>query len=94
MRPLPSETYVFAEWKKARVNIDYHLEIDRHYYSAPYTLLHRQLDVRFTAMTVEIFHQGERVATHARSYKANSFTTVNAHRPKSHQRYLEWTPER
>jgi transposase len=94
LRPLPGEAYVFAEWKKARVHIDYHIEIDGHYYSAPYTLLHRQLDVRFTAMTVEIFHQGERVATHARSYKASSYTTVNAHRPKSHQRYLEWTPER
>jgi transposase len=94
LRPLPVEAYVFAEWKKARVHIDYHIEIDGHYYSAPYTLLHRQLDVRFTAMTVEMFHQGERVATHARSYKAGSFTTVNAHRPKSHQRYLEWTPER
>jgi len=94
LHALPGEAYVFAEWKKARVNVDYHIEIDGHYYSAPYTLLHRQLDVRFTAMTVEVFHQGERVASHARSYKANSFTTVNAHRPKSHQRYLEWTPER
>jgi transposase len=94
LRPLPAETYVFAEWKKVRVHVDYHIEIDRHYYSVPYTLLHRQLDARFTAMTVEIFHHGERVATHARSYKAGSHTTVDAHRPKSHQRYLEWTPER
>jgi transposase len=94
LRPLPAEAYVFAEWKKARVHVDYHIEIDRHYYSVPYALLHRQLDARFTAMTVEIFHHGERVATHARSYKAGSHTTVDAHRPKSHQRYLEWTPER
>jgi transposase len=94
LRALPAEAYVFAEWKKARVNVDYHVEIDRHYYSVPYTLLHRELDVRFTAMTVEIFHQGERVATHQRSYKAGTHTTVDAHRPKSHQRYLEWTPER
>jgi transposase len=94
LRALPVEPYAFAEWQKARVNIDYHLEIDRHYYSAPHQLIHRQLDVRFTAMTVEIFHGGERVASHARSYKPGGFTTIHAHRPKSHQRYLEWTPER
>ena len=94
LRPLPAEPYCFAEWKKARVNIDYHLEVDRHFYSVPFALVHRELDVRYTAMTVEVLHGGERVASHARSYKAGAFTTVEAHRPKSHQGHLEWTPER
>jgi transposase len=94
LRPLPAEAYSFAEWKKARVHIDYHVEIEGHYYSVPFSLLHRELDVRYTTMTVEIFHRGQRVASHARSYKSGSHTTVDAHRPKSHQRYLEWTPER
>jgi transposase len=94
LRPLPVEAYTFAEWKKVRVNIDYHIEIERHYYSVPYTLLHRELDVRYTAMTVEIFHRGQRIASHARSSKVGGHTTNDAHRPKSHQRYLEWTPER
>jgi transposase len=94
LRPLPSEAYTFAEWKKVRVNIDYHIEIERHYYSVPYTLLHRELDVRYTAMSVEIFHRGQRIASHARSSKIGGHTTIDAHRPKAHQRYLEWTPER
>jgi transposase len=94
LRPLPAERYVFSQWKKARVHIDYHVEVEDHYYSVPYALLHRQLDVRYTAMTVEIFHGGQRVASHVRSYKKGGYTTINAHRPKSHQRYLEWTPER
>jgi transposase len=94
LRALPETAYVFAEWKKARVNIDYHVEIDRHYYSAPYMLLHREVDVRYTAMTVEIFHRGQRVASHIRSSRPGSHTTNEAHRPKSHQRYLEWTPQR
>ncbi len=94
LRPLPAEAYQFAEWKKARVNIDYHVEIERHYYSVPYALVHQELDVRYTAMTVEIFHRGQRVASHTRSYKIGSHTTIDAHRPKSHQRYLEWTPQR
>jgi transposase len=94
LHPLPTEPYQFAEWKKARVNIDYHIEIEHHYYSAPHSLFHRQVEARYTALTVEIFHGGQRVASHARSYKAGGFTTINAHRPKSHQRYLEWTPQR
>jgi transposase len=94
LRPLPPEAYVFAQWKKARVHIDYHVEIEGHYYSTPYALIHRQVDVRYTALTVEIFHSGQRVASHPRSYKAGQYTTVNEHRPESHQRYLEWTPER
>ncbi len=94
LRPLPAQAYSFANWKKARVHIDYHVEIDGHYYSVPYALIHRELDVRYTVMTVEIFHQGHRVASHARSSKIGGHTTIDAHRPKSHQRYLEWTPER
>jgi transposase len=94
LRALPEAAYTFAEWKKARVNIDYHIEIDRHYYSVPYALLHREVDVRYTAMTVEIFHRGQRVASHVRSSRIGSHTTTDAHRPKSHQQYLEWTPER
>ena len=91
---LPADRYAFAEWKKARVHIDYHIEVEGHYYSAPYALVHQQLDVRYTALTVEIFHRGQRVASHPRSSKAGAHTTVDAHRPAAHQRYLEWTPER
>jgi transposase len=93
LRPLPLEAYVFSQWKTARVHIDYHVELENHFYSVPYALVHRQVDVRYTALTVEIFHRGQRVASHGRSYKPGH-TTIDAHRPKSHQRYLEWTPER
>jgi transposase len=94
LRPLPAQAYSFAEWKKVRVHIDYHVDIEGHYYSVPYALFRHELDARYTAMTVEIFHRGKRVASHARSYKIGGHTTIDAHRPKSHQRYLEWTPER
>lgn len=93
LRPLPSEAYVFAQWKTARVHIDYHVEVENHYYSVPYALLHRQVEARYTATSVEIFYRGQRVASHRRSSKPGH-TTVDAHRPKAHQRYLEWTPER
>ncbi|MCO3750534.1 IS21-like element IS1491 family transposase, partial [Pseudomonas aeruginosa] len=67
LRPLPEQPYVYAEWKKARVHIDYHVEVDGHYYSVPYQLVKKQLEVRLTARTVECFHANQRVASHLRS---------------------------
>ena len=94
LRPLPATLYEFATWKKARVNIDYHVEVKKHYYSVPYQLLHQQVEVRLTAQTVEIFHQGQRVASHARSHQNHSHTTLPEHMPRSHREHAGWTPLR
>jgi transposase len=92
--PLPGGPFQWATWSKATVNIDYHVAVENHFYSVPYPLIHQTLEVRLTQTSVELFHQGKRVAAHARSWRRGQFTTVEAHRPKSHQRYLEWTPGR
>ncbi len=94
LKPLPAHPYEYADWKKARVNIDYHVEVDRHYYSVPYQLARQQVDVRSTATTVEVLFKNRRVAAHKRSYVPGHFTTLTEHMPKSHQRYLDWTPSR
>jgi transposase len=94
MRPLPAYRFVYAEWKKARVNVDYHAEVERHYYSVPYQLVGQQLDVRVSAQTVECFLKGKRVASHVRSFRHGLHTTVTAHMPRAHRDYVEWTPER
>jgi len=94
LKPLPSSPYEYAEWKKARVNIDYHFEIDGHYYSVPYQLVKEQVDVRFTATMIEALFKNRRVATHPRSYQRGAHTTRPEHMPKAHQKYLEWTPSR
>jgi transposase len=94
LAPLPPAPYAYAEWKKARVNIDYHVEVDRHYYSVPHPLMRKQVDVRLTAKALEILLGGKRVAAHIRSYRVGGFTTDPSHRPKSHQRHLEWSPDR
>jgi transposase len=94
LKPLPSEPYVFAQWKKVRVNIDYHVEIDGHYYSVPYQLRGQQLDARITADTIECFHQRKRVAAHVRSFTKGRHTTVASHMPRNHQDYADWTPQR
>lgn len=92
--PLPTSPYEYAEWKKARVNIDYHIDVDRHYYSVPHRLLRQTVEVRLTATAVEILHGGQRVAFHPRNRRRGGFTTEPAHRRTSHQQHVEWSPER
>jgi transposase len=94
LKPLPAHPYEYAEWKKARVNIDYHIEIHHHYYSVPYQLVREQVDVRITSTTLEVLFKNRRLASHKRSYHQGGFTTLKEHMPKSHQRYLHWTPSR
>jgi transposase len=94
LRPLPEQPYEFAVWKKARVNIDYHIEFGKHYYSVPYSLIHEEVYVRATQSTIEIFFKNRRVASHRRLNARGRHTTLAEHMPPGHQKYLEWSPER
>lgn len=94
LRPLPATRYEYAEWRTAKVNIDYHIAVEKHCYSVPYSLVRATVDVRLTATMCEILHQGQRVAAHVRRASAGGYSTDPAHRPKSHTRHLEWTPSR
>ncbi len=92
--PLPRTAYAYREWKKARAGIDYHVSVEKHFYSVPFTCVKRRLDVCLSAETVEIFASGERIASHRRSWRQGAYTTVLAHMPKSHQQYAQWSPQR
>jgi transposase len=94
LRPLPPYRYEFAQWKKVTVNIDYHIEVDCHYYSVPHQLRGKKLDVSMTATTVAVFYKNRRVASHQRSHRKYGHTTVAEHMPKAHQKHLQWTPSR
>ena len=94
LRPLPARPYEFATWKTAKVDIDYHVEVDRHWYSVPFQLVGQECDIRVTAGVVEVFHKGRRVTSHPRSARVRSFTTLREHMPESHRRHAEWTPAR
>ena len=94
MAPLPATRYEFAEWKTALVNIDYHLEIDGHYYSVPHSLVRHKIEVRFTAATIECFFKGKRIAAHARAHSRGRHTTLAEHMPESHRKHSEWSPGR
>jgi transposase len=94
LRPLPVTPFEFADWKKATVGNDYHIEVDRHYYSVPYTHVRRKVEIRYTAHIVEIYWQGQRIASHVRSDRPGGCTTVREHMPPGHQEVMDWTPER
>ena len=94
LKPLPLQRYIYTDWKRAKPNIDYHIEVGHHYYSVPYQLIQHRLDVRFSDTLVEVLFKGRRVASHRRSYRKGGYTTLSEHMPKSHQKYLEWTPSR
>jgi transposase len=94
LKSLPTTEYVFAYWKQCRAGIDYHVEIEKHYYSVPYTLVRQELWASYTASTVEVFHRGKRVAAHRRGPPNRGHTTLPEHMPSSHRRYADWTLER
>ena len=94
LKALPEQPYEFAVWKKARVNIDYHIEFGKHYYSVPYSLIHEEVYVRATQSTIEIFFKNRRVASHRRLNVRGRHTTLAAHMPPAHHKYLDWPPER
>jgi transposase len=94
LKPLPAKPFEYGEWKTAKVNIDYHIEIGFHYYSVPYLLRGEHVDAWTTGTTVEVWHDNHRVTSHVRSFRRGLHTTKSEHMPKSHQQHLEWTPSR
>lgn len=94
LSPLPATPYEHAIWKKSKVHLDYHIELDRRYYSVPHALVGKTMDVRITDRTVEVLHRGQRVAAHLKGTHKGQFTTDDAHRPASHQAVIELSHER
>ncbi|MBE3144901.1 MAG: transposase, partial [Planctomycetes bacterium] len=96
LRPLPQTPFEYAAWKTARVNIDYHVEFEKHFYSVPYELIHQEVRIRASERMIEIFHKSkpESVAIHPRSSVPGRYSTQTAHMPIKHQKAGEWTPER
>jgi transposase len=94
MKPLPPHPYELAEWKRARVNIDYHVEFETNFYSVPYQLIRQEVELKVTSSMMEILFKGKRVALHRRSGGRYTYVTEPNHLPTSHRQYLEWTPSR
>ena len=91
---MPAEPYAYAEWRRCRAGLDYHVEVYEHFYSVPYRLMREVIDARITDQTIELFHNNDRVACHVRNPRQHRHTTIAEHMPSSHRRHAEWTPTR
>ena len=100
LKPLPTKPFEMCSWKKAKVGIDYHVELEHHYYSVPYQYARKHVELRYTASVVEVLCEGKRIAAHPRvirtgySHGLSSQTTVAQHMPKAHQAHQQWSPQR
>jgi transposase len=95
LKPLPVRRFEPSTWKQAKVHIDYHVEFEARFYSAPHHLIGTKLWIRATVTTIELVLDGRRVASHRRSYgRKGAYVTDEAHRPKSHRQYGAWPPQR
>jgi transposase len=92
--PLPLQRYEMAHFKTVKVHIDYHVEVERHRYSVPHSLVGQVLEARVTTAVVELMHRGQRVASHACNSRQGGFTTISTHMPAAHRAHMEWTPTR
>ena len=94
LKPLPEKMFEISEFKIARVNINYHIEVTTHNYSVPHTYVQKKVEIRYTPTTVEVFYRSKRIASHLRSRANWGYTTLHEHMPRSHREHVAWTPER
>ena len=94
MRTLPSVRYQYTEFKLVRVNIDYHIEYDKHFYSVPHHLVKHQLEAQASRDGIALFFKGQQVARHARSARQGGYTTDATHMPQAHRKQAQWSPGR
>ena len=94
LRALPASQFVLADWKHAAVNIDYHVEVDGHYYSAPHALVWQKVELRITRITIEVLTRGRRVASHPKNPRKGGYSTMAEHMPTAHRAHAEWWPSR
>ena len=93
LNPLPPFPFVVARWKYARVSLDYHIQVEHHFYSVPYTHVKKEVLVKITEHLIEVFLNNERIASHPRSSVRYRFSTLDAHMPPQHRAVKSWTAE-
>jgi transposase len=94
LRALPATRFVLAEWKRAGVTIDYHVEYEGHYYSVPHALVRQEVELRITRSMIEVLARGRRVASHPRNPRKGGYSTIADHMPAAHRAHADWSPGR
>lgn len=94
LRALPASQFVLASFQHASVNIDYHVEVDGHYYSVPHALVRQKVELRITRSTIEMLAKGRRVASHPKNPRKGGYSTIAEHMPTAHRAHAAWSPSR
>jgi len=94
LKPLPAAKYEYKAFKLLKVDFTYHVQLDHAFYSVPYQLIHKRVEVWYSTTTVSIYHEGKEVATHPRLYRRGAYSTQTVHMSSAHKKYLEWSPGR
>jgi len=90
--PLPNTRYEYKEFKLLKVSKDYHIQLEHNFYSVPYQLIGKKVEVWFSAKIVTITYEGKAVATHPKLLHKGQYSTKSEHMASSHKKYLEWSP--
>ena len=94
LRSLPKFRYEYKDYKQAKVHVDYHIELEGHYYSVPFRHVGKRVEIWYNQNIVESFYKGKQIAIHARSNIKGQHTTLLEHMPKSHQKQSQWSKPR
>lgn len=95
LRPLPKEPYEFAVWKQATVQLNYHISIDKMYYSVPYEYIKHKIDVRITRNIIEVYYKKKHICSHRLLYgNPGQYSTNMDHMPLNHKKAGEWNGDR
>lgn len=95
LQTLPSNRFIYKEFKVATVNIDYHIELHKCFYSVPFKYLKEKVEIRYSTSHVEVYHKSSLIATHPRLYKPNATSTLKEHMPLNHQyQHEKMNPQR
>jgi transposase len=91
-QPLPAKPFTVSLVKdNVKVARDYHVQIEKHFYSVPYILVGKRLQVRLSGCIIEMYYDNQRVATHQQSCRKHSFTTKEEHMPPAHRYVRGWS---
>ncbi len=93
LKPLPRHAYEYTEIKIVKVNIDYHIEYEQHFYSVPHHLVGETLELHAGDKVIQMFFKNKLITTHVRKYYPGT-STESSHMPTRHEKHHKWSPGR
>lgn len=91
--PLPEHSFVLREWYAPTINLDYHIEINKRYYSVPWNYYGKKIQACLDSGVLSVYHNEKRIALHNELNKEYGYSTQADHMPPRHRAHYDWTME-